>query len=83
MFYVVGTFFGVTVGTEPFWLRSLISQPRRSARIAARQVQKQPITLDDDDTDSIVRHHDASMSQLLVQCWRIFRVALFHRLCEN
>ena len=31
-----------------------MSQPRRSARIAGRQAQNEPIVLDDDDTDSIV-----------------------------
>ena len=56
-----------------------MSQPRRSARIAARQAQNQPIPLDDDDTDSIV-----SASSRCEVCHELApRGALVHVPCCN
>ena len=65
-----------------------MSQPRRSARIAARLAQLQPIPLDDDDTDSVVSassrcevcHEPAPRSALVhIPCCNYST----HRLCVD
>ena len=67
---------------------SAMSQPRRSARIAARLAQLQPILLDDDDTDSVVSgssrcevcHEPAPRSALVhIPCCNYST----HRLCVD